>query len=181
MDVRDHIRYWNVEPADRGRGFACDAQVGEPRLTLLRAIDIDAPTPTVYRWMCQLSQAPYSYDWIDNLGRPSPRTLTPGAEQITPGQRMLTGRVVDVVEGEQFTVAGSRRANLLFGEHAMTYAVEPLPGGRSRLFGAICVATPSTVHRARAWALGLGDRVMMRRQLLTLKERAETTAARAGR
>ena len=84
---------------------------------------IDASPAVVYRWVCQLSLAPYSLRLDRQLGRRSPEHLTPGADDVKLGQRMLTGPVVDIVAGEQITVVGSRRANRIFGEHSMTYQV----------------------------------------------------------
>ena len=64
---------WGSTPEERARGYACDVCVAGPDHALFRAVDVDAPAAVVFRWLCQLRVAPYSYDWIDNGGRESPR------------------------------------------------------------------------------------------------------------
>ena len=151
----------------------CDAVVPAPRARWVRAVDAGAPPAAVWRWVCQLTVAPYSYDLVDNLGRTSPRTFTPGADRLEVGQRLMILFVIDsFVVGEHLTVRLRRPGRGILGEFAITYSVVPGggPGGRgTRLVGTVAVdGSPSRLGRLVRWALGWGDLVMMRRQLRTL-------------
>lgn len=149
-------------------------------LRLTRAIGVDAPTGVVWRWLCQLAVAPYSYDWLDNRGRRSPQTLTPGADRLELGQTMaVVFRLTSFDEGHQWTGLVSPRGAKLFGPVAMTYAAEPAGAG-SRIVVRMTVPSRTRAQRVKALALAWGDLVMMRRQLLNLKALAEDGAARGG-
>ena len=142
---------------------------------LFRAVNIDAPVGLVFRWVCQLRVAPYSYDWIDNLGRRSPRQLIEEFERLEVGQRFMTVfRLVSFEEGSSITLDATTG---LFGRVACTYRIIPREVNRSRLVVKLTFSTPPGV---RGWVtrrvLPTGDLLMMRKQLLTLKELAERDA-----
>jgi hypothetical protein len=169
---------WGATPDERQRSYPADTTVSGPVLLMTRAIQVAAPVEVTWRWLCQIAVAPYSYDWIDNRGRRSPRELTPGADRLELGQTMaIVFRLVSFDVGHQWTGLTSPRGERLFGPVAMTYAAEQAPGG-SRIVGRLAVPGGSRAQRAKAHALAWGDLVMMRKQFLTLKELAERDASR---
>lgn len=125
-----------------------------------------------FRWLCQLRVAPYSYDWIDNLGRTSPRTLTPGLEQLARGQRFMTIFTLASFERDRHVTLVLDRARGAFGDLAITYAVVPAPGG-SRIIAKLVIRRPRGLMRLVSWLLPAGDWVMMQKQLRTLRRLAE--------
>ena len=163
---------WGATPEEAGRHYPADDLVpGALRLT--RAISVRAPAALTWAWLCQVAVAPYSYDWIDNLGRQSPEVLTPGADDLEVGQTMaMVFRLTSYDDGHQWTAITAPRGRLLFGPVAITYAAEP-DGPDSRIVCRLAVAAGNPLTRARAHALAWGDLVMMRRQFLNLKALAE--------
>jgi polyketide cyclase/dehydrase/lipid transport protein len=173
---RDVARTWGSTAAERALPFPCDRHLGDPDAAYFRAVDVDAAPSVVFRWLCQLRAAPYSYDWIDNLGRRSPRELTPGLERLEVGQTVMTIFELVEFEPDRHITAVTRRAQRLFGEVAATYLVVPQPGtDGSRLVVKLRVRYPPNpfgrllIRPLLPW----GDLVMMRRQLLNLKRLAE--------
>ncbi|KQT94093.1 hypothetical protein ASG49_04040 [Marmoricola sp. Leaf446] len=171
------IAAWGTTPAEAAAHHPADGHVPAGGRHFVRAVDVDADPATTWRWVCQLSVAPYSYDLVDNLGRRSPRTLTPGAERLQLGQRVLFGPVVELESGRLLVVAARGLGRRVCGPVAMSYEV--LPGRRtpSRLLLCLAVGPPRRplVVLDRVWqaVLGAGDLVMARRQLLTLRDLAE--------
>jgi len=171
-------RTWGSTSVERRRWFACDDQLANPDDVYHRGIAIEAPPEIVFRWLCQLRAAPYSYDLIDNLGRRSPRELTPGLDDLEVGQSVMTiFELVEFQRDRQLTLR-LRRHSRLFGDIAVTYLLVPVAQGRCRLAVKLVVRYPGPLG-ARAfarWFLPLGDLIMMRKQLLTLKRLAEDQA-----
>ena len=163
---------WGSTRPEREQPFPCDDLVGEPRQELFRAVDVRADRTTVFRWLCQLRLAPYSYDRLDNRGRRSPQTLTPGAERLEVGQRVMRiFRLVHFEPDRSITVLSDGDA---FGRVGCTYVVKQRAPARSRLLVKMLIGHSSgPAGLAMRLLLPPGDLVMMRRQLLNLGRLAE--------
>jgi len=163
---------WGATAAEVDASYPCDGLVPGPVISMHLAVDIEAAPEVVFRWLCQLKAAPYSYDFIDNWGRRSPRTLTPGTEHLTRGERWMIFRIVDFEPDVHITGEILPGPGRVFGRLALTYLVRPRGAG-ARLVVRINCAAGSGVQRLALTALAWGDLVMMRKQLLTIKARAE--------
>ncbi len=173
------MRNWGATPEERRRVYPADALLPETSERLTRAVSVSAPPATLYRWLCQMQVAPYSYDLVDNFGRKSPPELTPGAEHLSVGQTlMVVFRLTNVQPGWMFTGVTRPWWGRLFGQVAVTYAAEPVDETHARLVSRMVFASQSRLGRLRAVALTWGDLVMLRRQLLNLKGYAERDATR---
>ena len=163
---------WGATDAERAAPLPCDDVLDAPNGRSDRAISIAAPPSVVFRWLCQLKVAPYSYDLIDNFGRRSPRHLTPGAEHLEHGQRVMTVfRIVSFAPDEHLTIRTSIRR--LRMQVAVTYAVRPVGTG-TRLVARVMWRFPNRPAGVALRAgMPMGDLIMMRKQLRTLKELAE--------
>lgn len=159
---------WGVTDEEVSRHYPCDDEVPAATLKLWRGVTVDTTPGELWPWVAQVRLAPYSYGWIDNLGRRSPRELRglPDpvvAEPFTRAAGRPLGRITSVAVGEQLT------GRLL--DVVMSYVLVP-DGASTRLLLKIV----SDRFRLTAPLLSLGDLVMARRQLLTFKGLAECRA-----
>jgi hypothetical protein len=160
---------WGATPSERAATLPCDALVSDACTRADRAINVSASPAIVFSWLCQLRVAPYSYDILDNFGRRSPRQRTPELVHLKTGQRFMTVfKLQSFVDGEHITL---RTKGV-----AVTYTVRPVAAG-ARLHARVLFEVPWFI----GWVAALGDLVMMRKQLLTLKSLAEREAANAKR
>ena len=157
---------WGVTDAEVARRYPCDDLVPDAPVELWRGVTVDAAAPTVWRWLRQVQLAPYSYDWIDNLGRRSPRELQEmsepevGQHYSRTAGRWKIGRILAVEPGVHLTAT-------ILGA-VMSYVVVP-EGASTRLL--LKIVLPK--RRWYSTPLALGDWPMARKQLLTLKRLAE--------
>jgi hypothetical protein len=175
------VRAWGSTAVERAATYPCAAIVPDARKSLFRAVDVAAPPEIVYRWLCQLRKAPYSYDLLDNLGRRSPRTLTPGIDELAPGQTvMMIYEIKNFEPGRQITIA-TKVLKWMVGEQAITYQVSPAGDGHSRLIANRRVKPPKGLFWPMInWNLPIIDMIMTRKQLRTLKRLAERQASEGG-
>jgi len=157
---------WGVTDAEVARRYPCDAVVPRPTRELWRGVTVDATPALIWPWLCQLRRAPYSYDWLDNLGRRSPPELRmlpdprPGEPFTCVGGRFPAGRVISVEPQVQLTarIMGAVLSYVLVPQDEVTRLLLKITTIGSRWY-----AVP----------LALGDWPMARRQLLNLKSLAE--------
>ncbi len=142
---------------------------------VLRAVVVRAAPATVFRWLCQLKVAPYSYDLVDNLGRRSPRTLTPGVERLQPGERVAVVFVLEAFEQDRSMTmrTAPRGAGRAVGDVVMTYRTDPHPDGTLLSASILLGGGTHPAARARDLLLAWGDLPMMRKQLITLRDLGE--------
>ena len=173
---------WGTTKAEEALAFPCDSEPLTPQAALYRGVSVDSAPATLFRWLCQLRVAPYSYDWIDNGGRQSPPALTPGLEQLEIGQTFMEiFRLSSFETGRHITlrIKGGSSAAALFGDVAVSYLVVPEARRSCRLLAKLLVGYPRGVFGCLMRAvLPWGDLVMMRRQLLNMKALAERSEAR---
>jgi hypothetical protein len=163
---------WNVSSEEEMETFPCDKYAPVNYRSMLRGINVLAPAKIVFRWICQIKIAPYSYDWLDNGGRQSPRKLTPGTERLELGQNFLVGRIVEFEENKYITCA-IPEISFILCPMAITYTVRSTVSNSSRIIVKIDIGNRTIIEKIRGNILAVGDLIMMRKQLQTIKELAE--------
>ncbi|MFQ5797848.1 MAG: hypothetical protein ACE5H0_04030 [Bacteroidota bacterium] len=138
-----------------------------------RGLTIQAAPGLIFRWLCQMRIAPYSYDWIDNFGRQSPRTLIPRLDELTIGQRFMgIFELVDFECDRHLTIRmrPNTTASRVFGDLVVSYLIVPQSVVSCRLLVKLVVRYPrGPVGWFMRVFLPWGDLMMMRRQLLNFK------------
>jgi hypothetical protein len=171
---------WGTLPFDADRPMPGDGLIGSPAMSATRAIVVAARPDRVYPWFAQMGPGRagwYSYDWIDNAGVDSAREIHPEWVVTEPGTSMGTIAgiefvAVDVVPDRHLVVTPADASILSF---TLGYLFEPWGEDCTR----VVVRIRGVSNRGRwldpliRYLLGPGDFVMLRRQLLGVKERVE--------
>jgi hypothetical protein len=126
---------------ERHRPLPADDLVPVPIFMSTHAVTIDAPPEAVWPWIAQMGAGRagwYSWDLIDNGGRPSAKRVVPALQAVAPGDVMpavphatdaFVVASVDPPRGLVLTAADGHGATAVTWEHLL----EPIEGDRTRL------------------------------------------------
>ncbi|MHB1224263.1 MAG: hypothetical protein ACYC2G_09515 [Gemmatimonadaceae bacterium] len=155
---------------ERRRALPGDGLVRNPMYVTTQAITIGAAPADVWPWLAQMGAGRggwYSYDRIDNGGRPSASSILPRYQRVAPGDLMPALRgatdafVVAAVQPRRdlvLTVPGDSGAVLVSWE----FHIVPVDHGRSRLLVRARVS-PRWAEIARRGAAAAGAPALIER------------------
>jgi hypothetical protein len=179
---RDPVRASRLE---RIRPLAGDQLIPEPIASLTHAVTIRCRRQDLWPWLVQMGAGRagwYSYDFIDNGGRPSTKELLPQFQSIAVGAVLpalpgaTEGFIVVAYEPEHFLVlAWPSRGEAYMSTWA--FVLDDVGSNHTRLIVRGRASPGYHFHNLPLWLLKLtaplGHHIMQRKQLLEIARRAE--------
>lgn len=151
-------------------------QPGHPKeVRVRRTVKSPATASALFLWLCQLRRAPYSYDWIDNFGKRSPRVPDRTLVDLAVGQEFMTiFTLVNFADGQFITLRMKHGfPTKVFGDIRLTYAVDEAGTGGTFLHVEMWIPLVGRLlPRLRRYLLVWGDLIMMRKQLKVISDLA---------
>ncbi len=183
---RWHLR-WGATQGEASQAMPGDDLVPVSHFTATRAITIEASPAEVWPWLAQAGYGRggfYSYDLIDNLGRPSATSVLPRWQQVQAGD-IAAPMASHPTPSTSFLVADADPdACLVWAKPDSTWVwtLTPVAPGRTRLVTRLRQRyRPTPAGLLTVLLAEFGDFAMMRKMLLGIKSRAEQAAAYAER
>jgi len=174
-----HFLEWGVSQEEKELSYPCDRVPNPPKTVYFRGVTIGVGVDKVFPWLCQMKIAPYSYDWLDNFGRQSPRCLTDGLTDLTIDQVFMTGfKLVDYELNSHVTIRSRDELPMwmrIFGDIVISYSLIPLNDRHCRLVVKLRIRYPKGKILGPLMRIILppGDTFMMHKQINNFKELAE--------
>jgi hypothetical protein len=171
---------WGASADELRRPMPGDQVVHEPGFNATRAVTVAASPEEIWPWIVQIGFGRggwYSYDLLDNLGRPSAESLVPELQHIEVGDLVPlgpgknSGMRVKEYERAHWAVWWDRNLQLT----TWTWVLTAMPDGNTRLVTRVRSRTSWQHPSTAVWRLlsGVADFRMMRNCLLGIKCRAE--------
>jgi hypothetical protein len=174
---------WGSTEEEIVRRMPGDEVVANPTFCATRAVTIEAPPEQVWPWILQIGYRRagfYSYDRLDNDGIPSSEHILPEYQDLRVGDLVPLNKNAHA----RVTVLQPCRAMVLVFEvrgtwYGSTWAwgLYPVDASHTRLVTRLRVDVASVRSQV---ILDLAEIIMMRRCLLGIKRRAESTASPVG-
>ncbi len=155
---------------------------GGPRVQvrMTRAVWVEAPPEHVWPWVAQMGRGAgwYSYDRLDNGGRPSARHIVSWAPAPALGDAAAIGYLRRLEHGRE--LAWWLKGGRFFGAYVRSVMHYRLSGNgsRCRLLVRMQADARGPFARFACWLYRIIDSIMARKQLLGIKERAERYGTR---
>jgi hypothetical protein len=180
--LRPWQQRWGATDDEVYRPLPGDEVVHSPTFDATRAVTVEARPEQIWPWIVQIGFGRagwYSYDWLDNLGRPSSERVVPEWQQIEqgsyvpmgPGENMGMG--VRAFEANRWVLWGDRK-----GDATWLWMLHPEGEGRTRLITRVRMryrwTSPTILF---SLLVEFADIFMMRKSLLGIKARAERGAS----
>ncbi len=174
---------WGATAAETAAGMPGDDLIGTPSVSATRSIDLGAEPSEVFGWLTQMGFGKagwYSYDLFDNLGRSSARHIDPRWQVQAEGEAVPGGPMVSfsvaLLEPDRALVLALLDRRFLGHrmDFTLAYRLDPVTGAgptTTRLVSRARFSIVGPLGRPASAALGFGDGVMVRRQLLGLRDR----------
>jgi hypothetical protein len=175
--------HWGATPAEVAAALPGDELVPLSHFTATRAVTVDAPPEAVWPWLMQVGYRRagfYSYDLLDNLGRPSAGAVLPQWQHLHDGD-VAAPMANPPTPATSFVIAHADPPEQLVWakpDSTWCWSLHAMPDGRTRVVTRLRQryrATPATA--ATIILAEFGDFPMMRKMLLGIKRRAEDAAS----
>jgi hypothetical protein len=175
---------WGATDEEVARAMPGDDVVKQATFNATRGVTIQARPEEIWPWVVQMGckrAGWYSYDWIDNLGRPSAQRIIPELQQVAVGD--LIPISPDGTFGLRVKEFEPHRWMLWWDDKGNTswyWRLSPLDAHATRLITRIRMHYHWLSPTILIFLLeDVGDIVMMRKCLLGIKQRAERVSRQA--
>jgi hypothetical protein len=175
--------HWGATADEVGRPLPGDGELFESSFTATRAITVRARPEDVWPWLVQIGFGRagwYSYDRLDNLGRPSAERIIPELQTLRIGGYVPMSAKVD--ERTAFRVARFESNRMLLWtkpDSTWVWVLEPMGERQTRVLMRLRCRhdAGSLLGIVGILLMELGDFPMCRKLLVNLRRRAEGLAA----